>query len=55
MGYPPYRFQRSRVCVQARNDVPMNVGKLIAEQFVVDLPGRVGVCHGLADQVDLFY
>src|SRR5690349_12285752 len=42
---PPYRLQRGRIVRRARDDVPVDVGNLIAEQFVIDLRSPIGLCE----------
>lgn len=54
MLHPPYRFQRGRIRGETWNDVPMNVGELVAEEFVVDLSGLIDMCDGLGDHVHFF-
>jgi hypothetical protein len=52
---PPHRFQWGWVLCQPWDDVPVNVGELIAEQFVVDLLGPIGMCERLGDPVHFLH
>lgn len=49
MRDPPYRFERSRIVRQTRDDVPVDVGELIAEELVVDLLGIIDLRECLGD------
>jgi len=51
MFYPPYWIERGRVAGQSRNDMPVDVKELVAEEFVVDLPGLIDLGQGLGDEV----
>lgn len=55
MGYPPDRFERRGICGEARDDVPMDVRQLVAEEFVVDLSGSIDLCKRLGDEVHVFH
>ena len=55
MLYPPDRFERSWVVRAAWDDVPMNMRKLVAEEFVVDLLGFKDLRENLGDQIRFFY
>lgn len=37
MWYPPDWFQGSWIAREPGNDMPMNMGKLVAKEFIVDL------------------
>lgn len=50
MRHAPHRFERSRIVRHARDDVPMNVRQLVAEEFVVDLLGSIGLCERVGDR-----
>ena len=41
--HPPHRFQRGRIVRQTWNDVPVDVRELVAEEFVVDFFGVIGL------------
>ena len=41
MLYPPHWFEGGRVAGQSGNDMPVDVGELVAEEFVVDLSGLI--------------
>jgi len=41
MLYPPHWFEGGRVAGQPGNDMPVDVGELVAEEFVVDLSGLI--------------
>ena len=54
MRHPPYRFQRGRIACEAGNDMPMDMRKLIPEQFVVHLLRSVDFGGDISHSVDLF-
>jgi len=43
MRDPPHRIERCRIAGQAWDDVPVDVRELVAEEFVVDLLGGIGL------------
>ena len=45
MRNTPHWLQGGRIVRSARNQMPMDVGKLVAEQFIVDLHGLPRVCE----------
>ena len=51
MLHTPDRFERGRVVREAGNKVPMDVGKLVAKQFVVDLAGLVDLAERIRYQI----
>lgn len=55
MLYPPDRFEGGRVGGQPWNDMPVNVGELVAEEFVIDLPGLIDLGEGLGDETDFLH
>ncbi len=55
MPYLPYRLQRGWIGGETWNDVPVNVGELVAEEFVVDLSCVVGLRDGPGDQVHFLH
>lgn len=52
--YPPYRLQRGWIVRETRNDMPMDVRKLVPEEFVVYLLGLIDVGQGLGHSADFF-
>jgi hypothetical protein len=46
---PPYRFERLWVAGQTGNYMPVDMGKLIAEEFIVDLSGIIDPSDNLSD------
>jgi len=55
MLYPPYWLERGRVAGQSRNDMPVDVGELVTEEFVVDLFGLIDLSQGFGDEVHFFH
>jgi len=55
MWHPPDWFERSGIVRQARDEVPMDVRQLVAEEFVVDLLGPIGLRERLGDQGHFFH
>lgn len=53
--HPPHRVERSRVIRQAWNDVPVDVRKLVAQEFVVDFLGAIDLRERLGDGVHGFH
>jgi len=41
MLHPPHWFKGGWVVGESGNEMPVDVGELVAEEFVVDLPGRI--------------
>ena len=41
MLHQPHRLEGGRVVCQPGNEMPVDVGELVAEEFVVDLPGLI--------------
>ena len=54
MRYTPHWFSWGRIISQAWDQMPMNMGKLVAKEFVVDLLGLVDLGQGVGHQVHLF-
>ena len=50
--YPPDRFQRGRIARETRNDMPMDMRKLVPEEFVVHLLSVVDVGQSLGYPID---
>ena len=49
MLYPPHWFERSRVVGQSGNHMPVDVGELVAEEFVIDLLGLIDLSQDFGD------
>lgn len=54
MRYSPYRFQRGWIIRQSGNDMPMDMGELIPQEFIVDLLGLVDLGQDIGDSADFF-
>jgi hypothetical protein len=54
MLYSPYWLQWSRVGGQSGDDVPVDVGNLVTEEFIVDLRGLVSLRDNPGNEVDFF-
>jgi hypothetical protein len=48
--HPPHWLMRGWVACETRDDVPMKVGDLVAQELVVDLPGFIGQRDGFGDE-----
>jgi len=55
MLYPPDRFQGGRIVGEAWDDVPVDVGELVAEEFIVDLLGLIDLRHNLGEEAHFFH
>ena len=55
MLHPPDRFQGGRVGREAGDEMPVDMGELIAQELVVDLPGIENLCQCLGHQGDFFH
>ncbi len=55
MLYPPHWFERGGVVREAWDDVPVDVRELVAQEFIVDLPGFTDLGQGLGHQVYLLH
>jgi hypothetical protein len=55
MLHSPYWFERRRVTGEARDNVPVNVGELVAQEFVVDLPGFIDLRDNFGDQIHFLH
>lgn len=55
MLYPPHWFEGGRVAGQSGNDMPVDMGKLVAEEFVIDLLGHIDLGKGFGDQVHFLH
>ena len=51
MFYLPHGLERGRVAGQSGNDMPVDVGELVAEELVVDLFGFIDPGQGFGDEV----
>ena len=54
MRHFPHGLLRGRVVGQARDDMPVNMRELVAEEFIVDLVGVVDVGKGLGHSIYFF-
>jgi hypothetical protein len=54
MRHPPDWLQRGRIACEAGNDMPMDMRKLVPEQFVIHLPRSVDCGRDISHSVDLF-
>lgn len=52
--HPPHRFERGRIVREAGNEMPVDMGELVAQQFVVDLSGLVNLAQNFGGQIDFF-
>jgi len=55
MLHPPHWFKRGLVVCEARDDVPVDMGELVAEEFVIDFLGFIDLGQGLGDQIHFFH
>ena len=55
MLHSPHWLKGSWVVGQSGNHMPVDVGKLVAKEFIVDLPSLIDVCQGLGDDVHFLY
>ncbi len=55
MLHQPHRFEGGRVADEAGNDMPVDVRKLVAEEFVVDLFGSIDLGKGFGYEVHFLY
>ena len=55
MLYPPHWFEGGRVAGQSGNDMPVDVGELVAEEFVIDFLGLIDPGQGLGNQVHFLH
>ena len=55
MLHPPHWFEGGRVAGQSGNHMPVDVGELVAEEFIVDLPDLIDLRDNLGDQVHFFH
>ena len=55
MLHPPHWFEGGRVIGQSGNHMPVDVGELVAEEFIVDLPDLIDLRDNLGDQVHFFH
>ncbi len=55
MLYPPHWFEGGRVAGQSGNDMPVDVGKLVAEEFIIEFPGLIDPRDDLGDQVHFLH
>jgi len=55
MRHPPDWLEGGGVVCLARDEMPVDVRQLVAEEFVVDLCGPIGLRERLGDQGDVFH
>ena len=55
MLHPPHWFERGLVAGQSGNDMPVDMGELVTEEFVIDLLGLIDLSDNLGDQVHFFH
>lgn len=55
MLYQPHWFEGGRVVGQSRNDVPVDVGELVSEEFVVDLSGPIDLGKGFGHEAHFLH
>src|SRR4249920_1499719 len=55
MLYPPHWLKWGRVVGQSGNYMPVDVGEVIAEEFIVDFPGLRGLRKGFGNQVHFLH
>ena len=55
MLHSPHWFKGGGVIGQPGNEMPMDVGELVAEEFVVDLPGLIDLGKGFGDEVHFLH
>ena len=51
MLHQPYRFKGGRVAGQPGNDMPVDMGELVAEKFVIDLLGFIDLSKSFGDEI----
>jgi hypothetical protein len=51
----PHWFERCRVVRESWNDMPVDVGELVAEEFIVDLPGVENLRECFRKEIDLLH
>ena len=55
MLHPPHWFEGGRVAGQSGNHMPVDMGELVAEEFIVDLPGLIDLRKSFGDQVHFLH
>ncbi len=55
MLHSPDWFKRGRVCGQSWNNMPVDVGELVAEEFVIDLLGLIDLGEDFGDAADILH
>lgn len=55
MRHSPDRFERGRVGGESGNDMPVDVGELVAEEFVIDLLGLIDLGEDFGDAADILH
>lgn len=55
MIYSPYWFKGCRVASQPGNHMPVNVGELVAKEFVIDFFGFIDLGKSLGDEIHFLH
>ncbi len=55
MLHSPHWLKGSWVVGQSGTHMPVDVGELVAKEFIVDLPGLIDLCQGLGDEAHFLY
>ena len=55
MLYPPHWLKRGRVASESGDYVPVDVGELVAEKFVIDLLGLIDLGEDFGDATDFLH
>jgi len=55
MLHPPHRIKGGWVVGESGNEMPVDVGELVTEEFVVDLPGRIDLGECLSDETHFLH
>ena len=55
MLHPPHWFEGGWVAGQSGNHMPVDVGELVAEEFVIDLLGVIDLCDNLGEEAHFLH
>ena len=55
MLHSPHWLKGSWVVGQSGNHMPVDVGELVAKEFIVNLPGLIDLCQGLGDEAHFLH
>ena len=55
MLHPPHWFEGGWVVGQSGNHMPVDVRELVAEEFVVDLPGLIDLSECFGNEIYFFH